>query len=359
MRLLGAHPAAPELDQVGAFLGHEDRELRAAAAGALLRAGRGADVEKSIVAAAASPDPEARAFAARAIAEAGAAPSLDMLVALIGDPDAEVRREAAGAVAALNEAQRIALLSHGMAPREALRFLRACRSNASPGFCAALAAALDDERAETAEMVRLLNAARWQAEGADRATVERLVDREIARIATARKWLDAVATDEPALVPGVRRLRRALAQEAETAGRQLVELLGLIYDRQLMTRVGRVLQGATQGDAGLSIESLDVLLAPRHRGQVVRALRAAFESGLAAREAPARAALELERRLGELAEDCRWAIRQDWLLASVLALLDDALLSPVGPGTIAPLGPISAELVNRPEKGRRTPADHR
>jgi HEAT repeat protein len=354
IRLLGYHPAAPEHAQVETFLAHEDPALRAAAAGALIRAGRGEGVEDRIVAAADSEDPEARAFAAWAIAEAGAAPSLDVLMALIGDTDAEVRQEAAGAVAALNEAQRIALLKHGLAPRVALRFLRACRSNASPGFCAAVAAALDPERAETAEMVRLLNAARWQAEGADRATVERLIDREIARIATARKWLDALATDEPALVPGVRRLRRALAQEAEMAGRQLVELLGLIYDRQLMTRVGRVLQGATQGDAGISIESLDVLLAPRHRGQVVRALRAAFEPELAAKEAPARAARDLERTLGELARDCRWAIRQDWLLASVLALLDDALLSPVAVGTIAPLGPISAELVDRNAAPTRT-----
>jgi hypothetical protein len=222
-----------------------------------------------------------------------------------------------------------------------------------------VAAALGEERAETAEMVRLLNAAGWRAEGADRAAVERLADGEIARIATARRWLDAVGTDDPALAPGVRRLRRALAQEAATAGRQLVELLGLIYDRQLMTRVGRVLQGATQGDAGISIESLDVLLAPRHRGQVVRALRAAFEPELDAKEASTRAARELERTLLELAGDCRWAIRQDWLLASVLALMDDALLSPAEAGTVAPLGPISAELVHRHETATRTPAGHR
>jgi hypothetical protein len=132
-----------------------------------------------------------------------------------------------------------------------------------------------------------------------------------------------------------------------TSGRQLLELLGLIYDRQLMVRAGRVLQGATPGDAGISIESLDVLLAPRHRGQVVRALAAAFEPELDAKPAPARAARALERTLAALAADCRWAVRPDWLLASVLALMDNELLSPADPGTIVPLGPISAELASR------------
>ena len=131
--------------------------------------------------------------------------------------------------------------------------------------------------------------------------MDRLIEREIARIGTAVTWRDALSA-----APGeaVARLRRALAQEAVAAGRHLTDLLGLVYDRQLMNRVGRVLEGATQGDAGISIESLDLALAPHHRGKVIRALKSAF----APEPAEARDWREdVARRLEELARDCRWA----------------------------------------------------
>jgi hypothetical protein len=227
--------------------------------------------------------------------------------------------------------------------REAVRVIRACRSSASPAFCAGVAARLAEDRAETPDLVRLLNAANWRADGAARATVDGLIEREIARIATALKWREAVSAQDPALQPAVERLRRALAQEAVAAGRHLTDLLGLVYDRQLMNRVGRVLEGSTQGDAGISIESLDLALAPQHRGKVIRALKSAF-----APEAAAGAGLqreELARRLGELARDCRWAVWPDWLLACVLATLAEARGR--RPDALAPLGPVSAELLGR------------
>ena len=272
LRLIGAMPATVAAGDVEAFLAHEDGNVRAAAAGTLLRAGS-ARVSETLAEDMRSPDPATRAHAARAIAEAGRTPSVEGLGALISDEAAEVRGAATAAVAALNDDQRLALLDAMAGRREAVRVIRACRSSASPAFCAGLAARLSEDRAETPDLVRLLNAAKWRAEGADRANVDRLIEREIARIGTAGTWRDALSA-----APGeaVARLRRALAQEAVAAGRHLTDLLGLVYDRQLMNRVGRVLEGATQGDAGISIESLDLALAPHHRGKVIRALKSAF-----------------------------------------------------------------------------------
>jgi hypothetical protein len=110
-----------------------------------------------------------------------------------------------------------------------------------------------------------------------------------------------------------------------------------------MNRVGRVLEGATQGDAGISIESLDLALAPHHRGKVIRALRSAFAPE--ATEGAGLAREDLARKLAELARDCRWAVWPDWLLACVLAALAEAQGS--RPDGVAPLGPVSAELLGR------------
>jgi hypothetical protein len=327
------------------FLDHADTGLRAAALGALLREGGSAsDAARRALDAAGSADPAERTFAARAIAEAGTTPSPEVIEALLGDRDAKVRAAAEAAAAALNDEHRIACLERPMGPRERTRFLRACRSGASPAFCAKLAAMLGRDGAETAEMVRLLLAAGWRAESADRATVDRLIDREIDRIATASRWLDAVATTDPALAPSVLRVRRALAQEAATSGRQLIDLLGLVYDRQLIGRVGRVLQGTTTGDAGISIESLDLMLEPRHRGRVIRALGLAFAPDVAA--TTGRGARDLAQALRDLSTGCDWAIRPDWLLASVLAAMEAAGAARTS-GRIVPAGPISAELLAR------------
>jgi hypothetical protein len=170
--------------------------------------------------------------------------------------------------------------------------------------------------------------------------VDRLIEREIARIGTAVTWRDALSA-----APGeaVARLRRALAQEAVAAGRHLTDLLGLVYDRQLMNRVGRVLEGATQGDAGISIESLDLALAPHHRGKVIRALKSAFAPEPAAGAGLGRE--DVARRLEELARDCRWGVWPDWLLACVLAGLAEA--RGARPEGVAALGPVSAELFSR------------
>jgi hypothetical protein len=327
------------------FLDHADPGLRAAAAGALLREG-GPDsaAARRVLEAIASADPAERAFAARAIAEAGTTPSPEVIEALLGDRDAGVRAAAEAAVAALNADQRIACLERPMGQRERTRFLRASRSGASSEFCNAVAGMLGRDGAESAEMVRLLLAAGWRAEGADRTTVDRLIDREIDRIATASRLLDAVATTDPALAPSVLRVRRALAQEAATSGRQLIDLLGLVYDRQLIGRVGRVLQGTTTGDAGISIESLDLMLEPRHRGRAIRALDVAFAPDLAA--TTGRGGRDLAQALRDLSTGCDWAIRPDWLLASVLAAMEAAGIAPAS-GRITPAGPISAELVAR------------
>jgi HEAT repeat protein len=339
LRLIGAMPATVAAGDVEAFLAHEDGGVRAAAAGTLLRAGS-ARVSESLAEAMRSPDPAARAHAAQAIAEAGRTPSVEGLAALIADDAAEVRSAATAAVAALNDDQRLALLDAMAGRREAVRVIRACRSSASPAFCAGVAARLAEDRAETPDLVRLLNAAKWRAGGAERAAVDGLIERETERIGTAVKWRDALAASSG---DAVERLRRALAQEAVAAGRHLTDLLGLVYDRQLMNRVGRVLEGATQGDAGISIESLDLALAPHQRGKVIRALKSAF-----APEPAGGAGLqrdELAHRLGELARDCRWAVWPDWLLACTLAALAEAQGSQ--PEGLAPLGPVSAELLRR------------
>jgi hypothetical protein len=208
-----------------------------------------------------------------------------------------------------------------------------------------VAARLSEDRTETPDLVRLLIAARWQAAGAERTAVDRLIEREVARIAKAVNWRAALSVRDPALQPGVQRLRRALAQEAVAAGRHLTDLLGLVYDRQLMNRVGRVLEGSTQGDAGISIESLDLALAPHHRGQVIRALKSAFAPEQAESQGLLRE--ELARKLEDLARDCRWAVWPDWLLACVLAALGEARGGRKDLDGVAALGPVSAELLEQ------------
>lgn len=346
LRLLGKLAAPDVTGEIDAFLSHEDRDVRAAAAGALLRTSRGSsEVAGLLETAARSDHPDERAFAARMIGEAGRAPSLDTLAALLLDRDTAVRNAADAAVAALDDDQRIALLDRFEGHRAALRIIRACRSDASPAFCAEVLARLSGDHPHGPELVRLLNAAGWRATGTDRNLVDRLIDREAKRIATAMKWHDSVAAADPAHAS--RRLRRALTQEAALAGRHLIDLLGLVYERQLMTRVGRVLEGARGGDAGISIESLDLVLAPHHRADVIRALQAAMRSDGAESSGPARAGASLPLVLGQLARDCDWALHPDWLLASVLGLMRDAGMGDAAYAGVAALGPISGELLAR------------
>jgi hypothetical protein len=354
LRLLGTLPGQDDTVDIGAFLSHADIGVRSAAAGALLRTGRGASALADLIAEGTqSTDPDQRLFAARAIAEAGHAPSLDALETLLVDQDAKVRSEADAAVAALQDDQRIALLERLRGRRVAVRVIRACRTNASPRFCAHVVAGLSEDRVHGRELVRLLGAAGWCATEADRATLDRLIDSEADRIATAVKWLDAVAPTDSAVAPSVLRLRRALAQEAARAGRHMIDLLGLLYDRQLMARIGRVLDGTTAGDAGISIESLDLVLAPHHRATVRRALQAAFRGDAGT----TRAGTRPPSALADLARDCRWAVHPDWLLACVLDLMRDAdAKNPVAPGVVA-LGPISAEVLGPRETSARGSAD--
>jgi hypothetical protein len=350
LRLLGQLAAPDVSGEINAFLSHEDLEVRAAAAGALLRTSRGSSEVAGLLETAARTDhPDERAFAARAIAEAGRTPSLDLLEALLADSDMAVRQAADAAVAALDDDQRIALLDRLEGQRTAFRVIRASRADASPAFCAQVAARLSLDHRHGPEMMRLLNAAGWRATGADRNIVDRLIEREANRIATALKWRDSVATADPSLAPAVRRLRRALAQEATLAGRHLIDLLGLVYERQLMTRVGRVLEGKTDGDAGISIESLDLVLAPHHRAAVINALRAALRTDRADSSGPARPGASLPLVLGELARDCGWALHPDWLLACVLGLMRDTGIGDAPLAGIAGLGPISSELLHRRE----------
>ena len=157
---------------------------------------------------------------------------------------------------------------------------RACRHRASPDFCARIADELSNDAFPTSELVRVLSAAGWQVSDRYRDTIDRLIKREIDRITMTGHWIDAVSNPDPALATSTTRLQHALAQEAIASGRRLTDLLGLIYDRSLMARVGRVLQGTTAGDAGLALESLDVLLTPDHRAPVIGALKTAFDAKL-------------------------------------------------------------------------------
>jgi hypothetical protein len=346
LRVLGALPGAADLAAVAPFLEHDDLRLKAAATGAVL--GKDADpggLSARLEAAAASPEPGERRFAAMAIAEAGLTPSIALLAGLLGDADQTVCAEAAAAAASLDDGQRIALLAWPMEAGSKIRFLRACRYRASPDFCARVADVLSNKTLPTAELVRVLSAAGWQADHRHRGTVDRLITRETDRIATARRWIDAVSNSDPALAVATVRLRRALAQEAIASGRRLIDLLGLVYDRGLMIRVGRILQGTMAGDAGLALESLDVLLAPDHRVPVIRALKTAFDANLVESGGSVRPPFQLATNLTTLAGDCRWAIQMDWLLACVVALMRDRGIALSTIGAIAPLGPISAELI--------------
>jgi hypothetical protein len=346
IRVLGRLAAAEDVAMLQPFLSDGDPGLRAAGAGAMLRTGAGGPaIDALIVGAAGSPSAEDRTFAARVMTEAGTAPSRDVLVALLGDADPGVRGEAGAAVAALNDDQRIRLLAGGMGHHETIRFLRASRFNASPAFCAQVAATLTEGRPETGEMVRLLNAVAWQATGrAEQEMVARLVEKEIEHIAKARTWIEKLSNTDPGLAVSSARLKRALAQEAVASGRRLIDILGLVYDRKLMTRVGRVLQGATPGDAGLALESLDLVLSSQHRSPVAKAFRTAFDPELASRGIAAGNGGDLAKALTELVGNCDWATRMDWLLACVLALMEDARLPKPA---MEPAGPISAELLHR------------
>lgn len=347
LRALGRLAGPPAAGLVTPLLDHADDDVRAAAAGALLRGGGDhAGIAANLAAAAASPAAEERRHAARTIAEAGRAPVPDVILRLLGDPDHGVRAEAAAAVAALGDPQRLELLATPMDARTRARFLRACRFEPSPAFCAAVAAELARDDAPVAELAGILNAAGWTATGRDRATINRLIEVETVRIGKAAHWAGAVGSPDPALEASTSRLRRALAQEAVASGRQLCDLLALVYDRRLITRDSRVLQGRSPGDAGLALESLDVVLAPEHRMAVVAALRTAFAPQLRAGSSQKpRTRWELAATARTLARDCRFAIRPDWLLASVVALMRDLSVPRDAIAEIAALGPASEELI--------------
>ena len=348
LRVLGRLPGPADLPLLEPFLTHADSRLRAAAIGAVLRKGADArGLSAILVTAAASLAAHERRFAAMAIAEAGRTPSIELLAGLLGDADQAVRDEATAAVASLNDGQRAGLLATPMRLPERTRFLRACRHRASPDFCARIADELSNDAVPTSELVRLLSAAGWQVSDRYRDTINRLIKREIDRVTVTRHWIDAVSNPDPALATSTTRLQHALAQEAIASGRRLTDLLGLIYDRSLMARVARVLQGTTAGDAGLAVESLDVLLAPDHRAPVIRALKTAFDAKLGeSRGRNARTPPELAANLRDLAGDCRWAVQMDWLLACVVQLMrEQGFAARSGIGEIAPLGPVSSELI--------------
>jgi hypothetical protein len=347
LRVLGTLPGPADVGLIEPFLINGDMRLRAAAIGAVLRkdadAGR---LSAMLVTAAASPVTDERRFAAMAIAEAGRTPSIELMAGLLGDADQAVRDEAAAAAAFLDDGQRAALLATPMGLPARTRFLHACRYRASPDFCARIADELSNDAIPTSGLVRVLSAAGWRVTERYRDTIDRLIKQEISRIATARRWIDAVSNPDPVLAASTTRLKRALAQEAVTSGRRLIDLLGLIYDRSLMARVGGILQGTTAGDAGLALESLDVQLARDHRARVTRALKMAFDNNLAAsRGRTAKKPSELAANLGELASDCRWAVQMDWLLACVVELMRKQGFMRSEIARIAPLGPVSSELI--------------
>ena len=168
--------------------------------------------------------------------------------------------------------------------REVVRVIRACRSSASPAFCAGVAARLAADRAATPDLVRLLNAATGGPEGDchDRRWLRLIAKSPGSRRREVARGGVRAGRGPP---PAVERLRRALTQEAVAAGRHLTDLLGLVYDRQLMNRVGRVLEGSTRGDAGISSSRSTSRLRRGTAGRVVRALKSAFapEAGLPGR----------------------------------------------------------------------------
>jgi hypothetical protein len=346
LRALGRIGGPVDLALIKSFFGHTDLRLRAGAIGVVLR--KAADqpgVLGLMTSAAASPAPADRRFAAMAIAEAGRTPSPELLAALLGDGDELVREEAAAAVAALNDNQRRALLRMRMAARDKIRFIRAARPGASAAFCDAVVEELARDEAVRPELVRLLGAGGWRATSERRAVIDRLVQREVDRIAAARDWAERLGGGELNSAASVR-LRRALAQEARQSGRQLIDLLGLLHDRHLIVRVSRVLEDLTPGDKGLAIESLDLLLGPEHRAMIVAALNTVFardKSEIQARKS--RAAAGIADTLRALAADCSWALQGDWLLACTIATMREGGLSASELAAIRPLGPASAELI--------------
>ena len=322
------------------FLSHTDTRLRAGAIGAALRAGHDPQLS-SVIEAASSSSSDERKFAALVVAEAMWTPTPDLIVRLLGNSDPEVRNQAAAAVSTLNDAQRGELLSTAMRRQERSRFLRACRYQPTPAFCEMVARQLTQDETNVVDLVRILTSAGWRAEGQARAAVATLMMREIDRIEKAREWRAAAAAGDTPDAAALLRVKQALRQELIDAGRRLIQLLGLLYDPQLMVRVGRILNGTTAGDASLALESLDVALEPGHRGQIVRALKVAFAPGdvVSKRRAPKP---EFDEWMTRSASDCAWAVHSDWLLASMLALMRAAGLPR---GDIRPLGPISAELI--------------
>jgi hypothetical protein len=346
MRILGQLSDFPYRPLVEAFLTDDEPRLRAVAVGTVLRRGDESDgLVETLATAAGSAAPEDRRFAAMALAEAGREPSIGLIANLLADRDQAVLAEANAAVASLNDRQRFELLELPLGLRERTLFLRACRQSASLDFAAAVAADLANNGAPVAELVRVLASSDWRGGENDRDTIGRLVDDKIRQIETARGWIDkldgsALVTPESTL-----RLGRALITESIEAGRELTDLLGLIYDRKLMARVGRILRGTTGGDLGMALESLDVALSSEHRAPVIRALKKAFDGSIG--DTGIRGPVGRSQRkqeLKELAGSCGWATHKDWLQACALALLVELGVDHSELGAILPMGPVSSEL---------------
>ncbi|MCP4386167.1 MAG: hypothetical protein GY798_32965 [Hyphomicrobiales bacterium] len=330
-----------------AFFDSDDPTVRAAAIGAVFRQGEETDeLVGKLSEAAGSSNPDERRCAAVAIAEAGRAPTIALVATLLGDPDRHVREAAAAAVASLNDAQRIELLSRLVGVPERAGFLRASRRAASPEFSARVATDLANDVIPAMELVRVLNASGWSAEGQYKGLFDRLVREKVDRIDRARGWIERSYPSAGSLSPAASRLRRALGSEAAEAGRELIEVLALGHDKDLVGRVGGILQGKLEGEPGMARESLDLVLTAEHRQLVLRALAAAFDEGLgiSGRRRPPEQA-DLIETLSQLARDCGWAIHADWLQACALDALRALDTDPAWTRGIAPLGPVSAELV--------------
>ncbi|WP_421724631.1 hypothetical protein [Bauldia sp.] len=332
---------------IAPFFDHADSRLRAAALGAALRheSGNGAAATRLATLAEAT-SPVKRRDAATAIAEAGRTPSIDLLAVLLADRERVVRDAAGAAVAALGDEQMSELLARPMATADRARLLRACRRTAGPAMRDQVAAELASGAGPAWELVRVLNAADEALDERHRDLFDQLVREKIGHIDRARTWMATIATLGETAPPSAERLRRALRAEAREAGSALLEILSLAHDKALVARVRGVLTGRIAGDTGLALESLDVVLAPQHRRPVVRALTAAFSDDLRAggrRTRPERTAQV--RELMDMARGCGWADHPDWLQACILAILRDLGVDESVTRTIAPRGPVSAELI--------------
>ncbi|MGI9624009.1 MAG: hypothetical protein ACR2PK_14325 [Acidimicrobiales bacterium] len=282
-----------------------------------------------------------RVLGADILSNAPGAFPIEPLARLLDDPAADVRLATSAVLAAINEPALAETAEHlygvDAAPsRESQRcFLRGLGRDIPESVARHILSALPSlPPARTGECLAALQRSQWQPDNEQRAQLRSLLEQEIDRCTQLRKWNEGVGDPEPGSDQGL--LRSALDTELDEAKQRVLNLVGLLHDRQLATRVARVLRGTVDGDKAMAIEALDVSLESSLRAPVLAVLAHAPDH-------PDASPASRRDTAVEIAGNAQVGAHPDWLQATALLALGGPDSELTHPPEAA--GDVSAELL--------------